>query len=213
MVIQLYYKCDRQRPDSRPDRIRQLTNTEILQMTYSELQKALKEMRDVGGYTLQVKLNAKKDILQAEYDRITLLECDSSEVVGQPNTTDTLNGQVCELTSAVRLPKVLNSQWFEDNYSCLLPLRPIGSSTETETILNQSEYWDSWKIVYTKAIDKLEANKQPSPQESTNEPSFGAVAITAVSIILDTVTCFADMAKQVFKHFHNQRKKAMGFAV
>lgn len=39
-------------------------------MTYIELQKALKEFRD-NGTELTVKLNAPKELLQAEYDRLT----------------------------------------------------------------------------------------------------------------------------------------------
>lgn len=38
-------------------------------MTYRQLQLALKELRNAGKTT--IKLNAKKTVLQAEYDRLT----------------------------------------------------------------------------------------------------------------------------------------------
>ena len=41
-------------------------------MTYKELQSALKDIRSTG-IELNCKLNAKKEILQAEYDRLTLV--------------------------------------------------------------------------------------------------------------------------------------------
>jgi hypothetical protein len=58
-------------------------------MTHTELRNTLKEYRELG-YTLQIKLNATTEKLQAEYDRIQA------------------NPEICELTSAVRLPLVLN---------------------------------------------------------------------------------------------------------
>lgn len=44
-------------------------------MSYKELQTALKDFR-TAGQPLQCKLNAKKDVLQAEYDRLTATEAE-----------------------------------------------------------------------------------------------------------------------------------------
>ena len=38
-------------------------------MTYRELQKAIKQAKE-QGFVVKVKLNAKKEVLQAEYDRL-----------------------------------------------------------------------------------------------------------------------------------------------
>jgi hypothetical protein len=164
-------------------------------MTYSELQKALKEKRDVQGYTLLIKLNAKKTDLQAEYDRITSLDNDSSKNIAQPE----LNGQSTELTSAVRLPQVLDLQWFAYNYSCALPSSSIGTSTDPTP--QQESYWESWQESYNKALDRL---KKPAL------PSFAATVLTIASIFLD---CFASMYKAVVKTVSKRRKKAIGFGV
>lgn len=124
-------------------------------MTRKQLQDALKPYKQQFPY---IKLNAKTEQLQAWWEMI----CNFKEVKvnsqTDSNQTEELTGQSCELTCAVRLPKVIDIK---------------------------------------QAVS----------------PSFGAVAIAAVSIVLDGVRCFADMAKQVYKSVAKKRKNPVGFAV
>jgi hypothetical protein len=66
-------------------------------MTYLELQKALKEFR-YNGTELLIKLNATKEALQAEYDRLTIVIVDP-ELVIESVTVEKIVTEVKEETN------------------------------------------------------------------------------------------------------------------
>jgi len=65
-------------------------------MTRTQLQTALKTLRN-DGYDVQIKLNAKTEVLQTEYDRLTV----KSEAATEAVVLEPLEGQVSELTCDV----------------------------------------------------------------------------------------------------------------
>ena len=181
-------------------------------MTRKELQDALRPYKAEYNH---IKLNAKTEVLQAWWNEVngqlTIKFDDAvSEQVNivdsKVGVTEDLKGQVCELTSAVRLPQVLDLQFFEDNYSCELPTATV------ETV----NYWEVWDTVYQNAVSKLKSKmpvafqtKTNNPTKESNESSFGAVLLTIASIFLD---CFATMYKAVTRTASKRRTKALGFA-
>jgi hypothetical protein len=61
-------------------------------MTYQELQSQLKAFKN-DGYEVNVKLNAKKEVLQKEYDRLMQL----AEVAEVAEVVEELNSQSCDV--------------------------------------------------------------------------------------------------------------------
>jgi hypothetical protein len=173
-------------------------------MTHKDLQAILKEYRAIG-YDLQVKLNATTQLLQAELDRLQN------------------SHELCELTSAVRLPLVQPEIETPRN----IPAEFVQEIKAVDT------YWTSWNAAYSQAIDSLNVPKEyhhdvfPSKLSQMTHEYIGVIAVTVlvilakisyqtVATIIQSQTCqsaissFGDMLKYVVKKRSN--KKVYGFA-
>jgi hypothetical protein len=71
-------------------------------MTYKELQTALKSFKAEGRTS--IKLNASKDVLKTEYDRLTAITETTAET---PETTETINNEIITDTSEIVIEPVL----------------------------------------------------------------------------------------------------------
>ncbi len=159
-------------------------------MTHKDLQAILKEYRAIG-YDLQVKLNATTQLLQTELNRLQS------------------NPQICELTSAVRLPLVLPEVE-----------TPRDMSAEfIQEIKTQDAYWLTWNAAYCQAIDSLNAPSQkqyhhdvfPSKLSQMTHGYNGVLAL-AVLFLLTEIFCQGlaiTMQKLIVKKLSN--KKVYGF--
>jgi hypothetical protein len=182
-------------------------------MTYTDLQNALKELR-ANGHELQIKLNAKKDALQAEYDRITteikqekvLLEAsehfDEVETPAQSEVT-TLKIEKIELVTE----RDVTAEYIADN---------------------QPEYWQQWDTAYTRAIALLTPKTSTLPTSTPAPvPTVGVIALTVFALFIDAsvwcvrtaiksqalrgaVASFGDMVRLTVGS--RKRSKAYGFA-
>lgn len=142
-------------------------------MTHKELQTILKEYR-LLGYTLEVKLNASTQTLETELDRLQS------------------NPQICELTSAVRLPLVLPDVETPRN----IPTEYVQEIKTTDT------YWTSWNAAYLRAMEALKTPRYQSELDDFNSRwsnimeskrthvkpdslQFGIIAIAVVLILAE----------------------------
>jgi hypothetical protein len=105
-------------------------------MTYKSLQAALKTFRNEGLTT--VKLNATKDLLQAEYDRLTTVTETAVEVETTPTTDNEIETDTSEIVITETLTVTYHS--FRDIIRQRKPLHTFRPKAHGFRIVKEKRY-------------------------------------------------------------------------